>query len=53
MGRDTGDLLQGTLGMLILKALAAETHQWGGRIYTDLLLNHNGFANRFCSASPT
>ena len=30
MGRDTGDLLQGTLGMLILKALAAgERHGYG------------------------
>ncbi len=30
MGRETGDLLQGTLGMLILKALAAgEMHGYG------------------------
>ena len=30
MGRDTGDLLQGTLGMLILKALAVEErHGYG------------------------
>ena len=30
MGRDTGDLLQGTLGLLILKALAGgERHGYG------------------------
>ncbi len=30
-----------------IKAMVAETHRWGGRIYSDLILNHNGFATRF------
>lgn len=32
-----------------LKAVVAETHRWGGRHYSDLILNHNGFATRFTS----
>ena len=32
-----------------LKSMVRGTQQFGGRVYTDLVLNHNGFATRFTS----
>jgi len=29
-----------------MKAMVTETHRWGGRHYSDMILNHNGFATR-------